>query len=454
MKKYVALIILFCCGVSFSSAQERYIVNQFSIPSFYNADGSGKVLHGTFKYGDTIKVQNIDETIVKVFMKNSPDRYIEKKYLIPVKRNASEIPISEILSQTIWYSESISRFYAEPVEKSKQYITYNSPRLLFEVGEHDRNWLYITQADGSKRYLRKKDAHILSDHEKYAYFAPGQMPPELVVEEKPEFVVSDGFADGIRAGKKMIYGIVCLGIILLMLSIYRFKSGRFSGRMLGFYSTTLFLMSLIEIWYTFSVGIDNVYWFINFENLLHTFLYAALLLLFAVVQLITFLNTFNDLAYIKGGSRKRLLWPLAGIVLSYLILAIYKSVTDAEISNGFNLITVVCIIIGQIPVGFILVRNRRAFFPLGKIIFLIYYPVIASAIIGLIIGSIYIFAAVALGIGLLTAKPSPMDPKCEAEIDRARRQELEREKLRTEVSAGLISKRKQWDKEREIEDME
>lgn len=91
------------------------------------------------------------------------------------------------------------------------------------------------------------------------------------------------------------------------------------------YANTLLILSLLEIWYFYSAGMNRVYWFLSFDHILRTLLYVVIMIVFTWVQASAGLNLMDDTIKPAVRDKRKYLWIAAGIAAGLFLSYIYRS---------------------------------------------------------------------------------------------------------------------------------
>jgi hypothetical protein len=249
----------------------------------------------------------------------------------------------------------------------------------------------------------------------------------------------------------LFWVIMALGAVLLGLSVYRYRNGQLYGALLRVYSATLVIMSLLEMAYLFLAGPEKVYWFLSFDKPFRSVLYIIPLMIFAWVQLSAVMNAIDDMVLERKPKKTKWLWvfaagPVLGIIIAEIV-APYISTGGGEPLLKFYQGVPLAVFVGQIPIGFIVARKRSNYYPSGKWAFLLCYPIISTAVVVLIVGSMYLFIIV---VALFIVGQAKGVPETEAEYQDRRRRE-EHGKVYDKMISGQISPAEAWYQHQDVD---
>lgn len=403
MRKHLLFVFLLFIFHSVHAATP-FQVRRDDVKVFTSPDFKHEVPSVTYFYGDTLSVNAYNGHWVEITLQDGSKGYVKQENLLPATDGFGKLSDKEKIATPLYKITSATIVFRKPDNGSQRVpLQFKQHQILYDAVPVDDEWMSIPIGGGEKGYMRTMYLNEISHEDKVAMFG---RPSGPIADNSAETARSTDYLDGARTGKKFVFIIVAVCGLLLLLTLYRINRGPLRGKVLGLYLNTSLLLAVLEIWYFYSTGMDGVYWFLSFDHILRTILYVAVLIVFTWIQLSAGLNLLDDTVKASARKKKKYLWIAigiaAGIALSYIYREIVGIGTEA---HRFEPDTVVCQILGQLPAGILFARNLKKRLQTKKILFCIYYMVIAGTIVSLIMGSILIFIVFAVFFVMAAARP-------------------------------------------------
>ena len=406
MKKHLLFVFLLFIFHSVHAATP-FQVRRDDVKVFTSPDFKHEVPSATYFYGDTLSVNVYNGHWAEITLQDGSRGYVKQKNLLPATGGFGKLSDKEKIATKLYNITSATIVFRKPGGGSRVPLQFKQHQILYDAVPVDEEWMSIPIGGGEKGYVETRYLNEIPHEDKVAMF--GQ-PSGPIADNSTEVAGANDYLDGIRTGKKFVVIIVAVCGLLLLLTFYRINRGPLRGKALGLYLNTSLLLAILEIWYFYSTGMNGVFWFLSFDHILRTILYVAVLIVFTWIQLSAGLNLLDDTIKVSARKKKKYLWIAigiaAGIALSYICR---ESVGIRTEAHRFGPDTVVCQILGQLPAGILFARNLKKRLQTKKILFCIYYMVIAGTIVSLIMGSILIFIVFAVFFALAAARPQQAD---------------------------------------------
>lgn len=415
------LLVVFLLFISYSAvAATPFQVRRDHVKVFTSPDFKKAVSGMEYFYGDTLAVDVYDARWAEITLQDGSKGYVETRNLLLATEGFGKFSAEEKIAAPLYKVTSATLVFRKPDNGSERIsLPFRNHQILYDAVPVNDQWMAIPIGGGETGYVRTMYLNEMSHDEKVAMF--GQKPVDTV-EEQPAAGQSTAYFDGVKTGRKFVFVIIAVCVFLLLLTLYRMNHGPLRGRALGLYVNTLLVLSLLEIWYFVSQGMGGVYWFLSFDHILSTILYVAIMLFFTWIQLSAGLNLIDDTVKASVSMWRKYLWIGLGIVIGVVLSTFYRSAMGMSIdrvtySYSFGPDTVVFQILGQLAAGMMFARNLKKRLQTKKLLFCLYYAVIAGTVISLTMGSLLIF--IVFAVIFLSAALFPRDAEGQATEEEA-----------------------------------
>lgn len=416
MRYFFTVLLLFTSQFTLADTPfqvRRDFVKVYTSPDFKTVEPSVE-----YFYGDTLSVKHHNAEWAEISLHDGNSGYVKMENLLQATDGFGKLSVEDKIAAPLYNITSATIVFRKPTNSSERVtLPFRKHQILYDAVPVDDDWMMIPIGGGEVGYVRKIYLNEISQDEKAEMFGQ-QSEPRM--EDEPATGKLAPYVDGIKTGRMFILVVIAVCVLLLAQSVYRMNRGPLKGKPLGLYAHTLLVMSLLEIWYFFSLGMSEVYWFLSFDDILRTGLYVAIMLLFTWIQLSAGLNLITDTVKASVRKRRKYLWIAMGVVIGVVLSNLYRSAMGMHITGyyyRFGPDTVIFQILGQLPAGILFARNLKKRLQEKKILFCIYYMVIAGSVVSLIMGSILIFIVFAAFVALAVFNPQQEEETNEPKIN-------------------------------------
>lgn len=414
MKKYLFIVFLITISNSLI-ADTPFSVRRDNVKVFTSPNFENEIPSTEYFYGDTISITLYSDLWAEVILPDGKKGYIKKENLLPATNGFGTLSPEEKIATPLYQITSATAVLRKPDDGSGRVpLQFKKHQILYDAVAVNDDWMSIPIGGGETGYMKTMYLNEISHEEKVEMF--GQKPEQHTEIQNTTGRLS-GYVNGWQTGPKFIFIIIAVCTILLLLTLYRRNRGPLKGKMLGMYANTLLILSLMEIWYFYSAGMNRVYWFLSFDHILRTLLYVVIMIVFTWVQASAGLNLMDDTIKPAVRDKRKYLWIATGIAAGLFLSYIYRSMEGiGTAAYRFGPDTPICQILGQLPAGIFFARNLRKRLQEKKILFCIYYMSIIGTVVSLVMGSILIFIVFAVFLALAVARPIPANGQSQEEV--------------------------------------
>ncbi len=208
----------------------------------------------------------------------------------------------------------------------------------------DKKWISFTMADGQTGYVATRFLHKLKLHELIELVGEDS---ELVAAEQALIGQIPGYSvfNGWKSGRYGVWIIMTALLGLIVLSFTTFNGEKAQPKRVARYGGLLMLISLLEIWYLLSMGMEDMAWFLGDAAGKYGLVNFGMLLAATAVQ------CFGIYLYSNGvqethGFGFSLRWALGGLLFPMLLIGLWYLGNHAE---GFETHLILCAVLCQIP---------------------------------------------------------------------------------------------------------
>lgn len=290
-------------------------------------------------------------------------------------------------------------FVGKPHSRDIRENIYQEGDVLSGVKYLNKEWLEIT-FEGGPAFVEPQYLHKMRLYElvrQYGEDDPIVQEEKELIAQAPGFSVFNGWKAGLFGVWLVIAATIALGVMTCFISLKDDDS--IAPKSIVRYGQMLALISVLEIWYFLTLGIDQAAWFLGRSA--GEYWWTNFLILIAI----TAVQGFGIFKYVESVQESRGFffsqkWTFGGILISLILYAIFRltAMNEEVPSDVVAPVLVICALLGQIPqilallISFIRSRTRRAGSPSIYGILVTYW----IALIGLI-------CVAALSVGLLIA---------------------------------------------------
>ena len=268
------------------------------------------------------------------------------------------------------------------------------------------DWMLITEGTDSmyveRKYMRKLRLYELV--RRYGEDSPIVAAERECIERAPGLTV---FNDGLKAGLYGSWLIVAMAVVMAVSTYIVFvHKDKVKVRDLHLFGGGLVLLSVLEVWYFLSLGVDDAAWFLGKTAGDYGWVNFFIMLAVTAVQGLGVYRYAVEVQTKRGFSFSQR-WMFLGVILSAALYGIWCLMNmNTEIPNSTKApVLVVCAMLGQIPQALAMLIgfwwHRRTRLPGGPSIFAATFTYWA-ALTGLVcIGSIAVGLLVAMAVAAI-----------------------------------------------------
>ena len=310
MKKYLFIVFLITISNSLI-ADTPFSVRRDNVKVFTSPNFENEIPSMEYFYGDTISITLYSDLWAEVILPDGKKGYVKKENLLPATNGFGTLSPEEKIATPLYRITSATVVLRKPDNGSGRVpLQFKKHQILYDAVAVNDDWMSIPIGGGETGYMKTMCLNEISHEEKVEMF--GQKPEQHTEIQNTTGRLS-GYVNGWQTGPKFIFIIIAVCTILLLLTLYRRNRGPLKGKMLGMFANTLLILSLLEIWYFYSAGMNRVYWFLSFDHILRTLLYVVIMIVFTWVQASAGLNLMDDTIKPAVRDKRKYLWIAAGI---------------------------------------------------------------------------------------------------------------------------------------------
>lgn len=302
-------------------------------------------------------------------------------------------------------SRGMRVYLGKPASRDFREEVYNVGDVIGGAEHINDEWLSIPLEEGVRGFVQRKFLHKMKLHElvrDYGEEAPIVAAERELIARTPRFTLFNGW----KAGLYGLWLIIAAVVALLVMTYSAFgKNGSAAPKTLVRYGLLLGVISVLELWYFLTLGVDDAAWFLGRRAGDMAWVNFFMMLAVAALQ------GFGIFKYVEGVQEHRRIafsqrWMFVGVVLSLLLYGIFllTQMNDEIPSRIKAPALVACAFLGQIPQllamlwGFFRGRQRQP----GPPSFLSMLATYWIAITGMIcLGALSVGLLIAMALGAL-----------------------------------------------------
>ncbi|WP_196017301.1 SH3 domain-containing protein [Alistipes senegalensis] len=305
--------------------------------------------------------------------------------------------------------EGMRVYLGKPASRDFREEVYSVGDVIEGAKYINDEWLAIPLKEGVQGYVQRKYLHKLKLYElvrEYGEEAPIVAAERELIARTPRFSLFNGW----KAGLYGLWLIIAAAVALLVMTYSAFgKNGSAEPKTLVRYGLLLAVISVIELWYFLTLGVDDAAWFLGRRA------GDMAWVNFFIMLAVTAVQGFGIFKYIEEVQEHRRIafsqrWMFVGVLLSLVLYGIFLlSQMNDEIPSRIKAPALVaCAFLGQIPQllamlwGFFRGRQRQPG-PPSLAGMLVTYWIAVTGMICLGALSVGLLIAMALGALLMIA---------------------------------------------------